>query len=179
VSGQSTTGNAGANTRSVDSFMAPQNTSLKKKEGKILIVVGYFFFFLPKTFCYFRSDLYQFSTYSIGKERIVKGIYTYFHCHRRPLTTQYKAIAKALDTKVYCDARKAAILRCQSDPELHALLTTDPLSAGVHIAPLGTITSDKLKTYMDKFKGTYTRAIGFRPTGWTYVASLLKYIHMY
>jgi len=103
--------------------------SAKKKEGKILIVVG---------------------TYSIGKERIVK------------------AIAKALDTNVYCDSRKAAILRCQSDPELHALLTTDPFSAGVHLVPLGIITPDKLKAYVDKFKVTYTRVIGFRPTGWTY-----------
>lgn len=79
------------------------------------------------------------------------------------------AIAQALHTKVYCDFRKAAILRCQSDPELHALLTTDPVSAGVHLVPLGVITSDKLKTYMDRFKGKFARAIGFRPTGWTYV----------
>ncbi|THU92728.1 DRMBL-domain-containing protein [Dendrothele bispora CBS 962.96] len=89
-------------------------------------------------------------TYSIGKERIVK------------------AIAKALHTKVYCDARKAAILRCQSDPELHAMLTKDPLDANVHLVPLGVVTSDKLKPYVDRFNGHFSRAIGFRPTGWTY-----------
>ncbi|KII87489.1 hypothetical protein PLICRDRAFT_93233 [Plicaturopsis crispa FD-325 SS-3] len=89
-------------------------------------------------------------TYSIGKERIVK------------------AIAHALNTKVYCDARKAAILRCQPDPELHALLTSDASEAGVHLVPLGLITSDKLKDYVTRFKGTFTRAVGFRPTGWTY-----------
>lgn len=83
---------------------------------------------------------------------------------------KHVAIAQALNTKVYCDARKAAILHCQSDPELHAMLTTDPLSAGVHLVPLSIISSDKLKIYMDRFKGNYTRAIGFRPTGWTYVA---------
>ncbi|KZP21085.1 DRMBL-domain-containing protein [Athelia psychrophila] len=91
-------------------------------------------------------------TYSIGKERIVK------------------AIAKALNTRVYCDARKAAILRCQSDPELHALLTTDPYAALVHLVPLGLIAADKLKTYIERFNGTFTRVVGFRPTGWTYTA---------
>ncbi|KAI8996416.1 DNA repair metallo-beta-lactamase-domain-containing protein [Trametes punicea] len=89
-------------------------------------------------------------TYSIGKERIVK------------------AIAKALDTKVYCDSRKAAILRCQDDPELHALLTSDPLTAGVHLVPLGVIASDRLREYIERWKGRYSKVIGFRPTGWTY-----------
>jgi len=90
-------------------------------------------------------------TYSIGKERIVK------------------AIAHALKCKVYCDARKAAILRCQADPELDALLTSNPLEACIHLVPLGIVTSDKLKNYMDRFKGNFDKAVGFRPTGWTYV----------
>lgn len=86
------------------------------------------------------------------------------------ILTTYPAIANALRTKIYCDSRKAAILRCQSDPELHALLTTDPLAALVHLVPLGTIASDKLKAYLERFNGNYTRVIGFRPTGWTYTA---------
>ncbi|KAI0286113.1 DRMBL-domain-containing protein [Russula aff. rugulosa BPL654] len=89
-------------------------------------------------------------TYSIGKERIVK------------------AIAKALHTKIYCDSRKAAILRCQSDPELHDMLTTDPFSANVHLVPLGVATSDRLKEYIGRWKGHWAKAIAFRPTGWTY-----------
>ncbi|KAG7093991.1 hypothetical protein E1B28_007621 [Marasmius oreades] len=89
-------------------------------------------------------------TYSIGKERIVK------------------AIAKALDSKVYCDSRKAAILRCQADLELDNLLTSNPLAANVHLVPLGFISSDKLEPYLNKFKGHFTRVVGFRPTGWTY-----------
>ncbi|KAI0628033.1 DRMBL-domain-containing protein, partial [Trametes polyzona] len=89
-------------------------------------------------------------TYSIGKERIVK------------------AIAKALDTKVYCDTRKAAILRCEADPELDALLTTDALAAGVHLVPLGVIASDRLKHYVERWNGRYSKVIGFRPTGWTF-----------
>ncbi|KAH9964754.1 DRMBL-domain-containing protein [Russula compacta] len=89
-------------------------------------------------------------TYSIGKERIVK------------------AIAKALDTKIYCDSRKAAILRCQSDPDLHGMLTADPFSANVHLVPLGVATSDRLKEYIGRWKGHWAKAIAFRPTGWTY-----------
>ncbi|KAF9461242.1 DNA repair metallo-beta-lactamase-domain-containing protein [Collybia nuda] len=94
--------------------------------------------------------LFIVGTYSIGKERIVK------------------AIAQALHTKVYCDTRKAKILRCQSDTELNDLLTSNPLEASVHVVPLGLITSDKLKVYMERFKGQFDKAVGFRPTGWTY-----------
>ncbi|PCH36378.1 DRMBL-domain-containing protein [Wolfiporia cocos MD-104 SS10] len=91
-------------------------------------------------------------TYSIGKERIVK------------------AIARILQTKIYCDQRKAAILRCQADPELEALLTKDPLEGGVHLVPLGVIASDRLKEYVERFKGHFSKAVAFRPTGWTFSA---------
>ncbi|KAE9392288.1 DRMBL-domain-containing protein [Gymnopus androsaceus JB14] len=89
-------------------------------------------------------------TYSIGKERIVK------------------AIAQALQSKIYCDSRKTAILRCQADPELHALLTRNPLEAQVHIVPLGHVNLDKLKEYSEKYKGHFRKVVGFRPTGWTF-----------
>ncbi|KAJ4473609.1 DNA cross-link repair protein pso2/snm1 [Lentinula aciculospora] len=90
-------------------------------------------------------------TYSIGKERIVK------------------AIARALQSKIYCDSRKTAILRCQADPELHSLLTKNPLDAQVHIVPLGHVNLDKLKEYSEKYKDHFKKVVGFRPTGWTYV----------
>lgn len=89
-------------------------------------------------------------TYSVGKERIVK------------------AVAQALQTKVYCDPRKAAILQCQNDRQLDELITSDPLEGGVHLLPLGLVASDKLKSYVQRFKGTFSRVVGFRPTGWTY-----------
>ncbi|KAJ7117736.1 DNA repair metallo-beta-lactamase-domain-containing protein [Mycena epipterygia] len=89
-------------------------------------------------------------TYSVGKERIVK------------------AVAQAVNSKIYCDSRKAAILRCQPDPELHALLTADPLAADVHILPLGMISLEKLQLYLERFKGIFTKVVGFRPTGWTF-----------
>ncbi|KAF8159562.1 DNA repair metallo-beta-lactamase-domain-containing protein [Crassisporium funariophilum] len=89
-------------------------------------------------------------TYSIGKERIVK------------------AIANALNSKVYCDSRKSAILKCQADPELDLLLTANPMDAIVHVVPLSTITTDRLQIYLNRFKDSYDKVIGFRPTGWTY-----------
>ncbi|KAJ6486385.1 DNA cross-link repair protein pso2/snm1 [Mycena vitilis] len=89
-------------------------------------------------------------TYSVGKERIVK------------------AVAQAVNSKIYCDSRKAGILRCQPDPELHALLTADPLAADVHILPLGMISAEKLQQYLGRFKGSFTKVVGFRPTGWTF-----------
>ncbi len=78
-----------------------------------------------------------------------------------------KAVAQILNSKIYCDARKTALLRCEGDAELEALLTSDPLEATVHLLPLGTIATDRLKIYMDRFAGVFTRVIGFRPTGWT------------
>lgn len=71
---------------------------------------------------------------------------------------------------MYCDPRKKAILSCLSDDELHDLLTDDPLEAGVHIIPLHMITSDNFKDYLSKWKGHWTKAVGFRPTGWTYTS---------
>ncbi|KAJ3771112.1 DNA cross-link repair protein pso2/snm1 [Lentinula raphanica] len=88
-------------------------------------------------------------TYSIGKERIVK------------------AIARALHSKIYCDPRKAAILRCEADPELHALLTPDPFEAQVHIVPLAHVNLVKLKEYGERYKDRFRSVVGFRPTGWT------------
>lgn len=167
VAGQSTTNGEGVvnnKTRTMDHFItAPDKSPESQKQGKILVVVGYVIFSILQMLM--AHPIFD-STYSIGKERIVKGK------HYQPpamiqTSDKITAIAQALKTQVYCDSRKAAILRCQSDPELHALLTTDPLSAGVHLVPLSVITSDKLKVYMDRFKGQYTRAIGFRPTGWT------------
>ncbi|KAF9269095.1 DRMBL-domain-containing protein [Marasmius fiardii PR-910] len=100
-----------------------------------------------------KNILMVVGTYSIGKERVVK------------------AIANALNSKVYCDSRKAAILRCQADPELDNLLTSNPLGANVHLVPLPFICSDKLEPYLNKFGGHFTKVVGFRPTGWTYSPS--------
>ncbi|KAK6908877.1 hypothetical protein I203_102882 [Kwoniella mangroviensis CBS 8507] len=89
-------------------------------------------------------------TYSIGKERIVK------------------AVAKALGTTIYCDPRKKGILLCQTDPELHAMLSTDPISSQVHLLPLGNIQLDRMQPYLARLHPHFDRVLAFRPTGWTY-----------
>jgi DNA cross-link repair 1A protein len=84
-------------------------------------------------------------------------------------STTLLAIAQVLHTKVYCDERKAAILRCQNDAELQAMLTCDPYDADVHIVPLRVLTRDRLQAYADGFEGAFSNVVGFRPTGWTLV----------
>jgi len=97
-----------------------------------------------------RRVLFVIGTYSVGKERIVS------------------AVAKSLQSKIYCDARKAAIIRCQCDSDLESMLTEDPLDASVHVLPLGLISPDKLKLYANRWKERFDQVVGFRPTGWTY-----------
>ncbi|GAA6010089.1 hypothetical protein JCM11491_005862 [Sporobolomyces phaffii] len=94
-------------------------------------------------------------TYSIGKERIVK------------------AIAHALSTKIYADPRKKELFLAQDDPDLHSLLTDDPLEAQVHVGWLSSIQREAMLDYLAKYKaprcpGGFNKMIGLRPTGWTY-----------
>ncbi|WRT69748.1 uncharacterized protein IL334_006739 [Kwoniella shivajii] len=89
-------------------------------------------------------------TYSIGKERIVK------------------AVAKALGSTIYADPRKKGILLCQTDPELHSMLSTDPISSQVHLLPLGNIQLDRMQPYLARLHPHFDRVLAFRPTGWTY-----------
>ncbi|KLT45132.1 hypothetical protein CC85DRAFT_322715 [Cutaneotrichosporon oleaginosum] len=89
-------------------------------------------------------------TYSIGKERIVK------------------AIARALDSKIYADERKRGIIRAQADPELHAMMGDDPRECQVHIVPLWNVQLERLEPYLDMLHPHFERVLAFRPTGWTY-----------
>lgn len=89
-------------------------------------------------------------TYSIGKERICVGI------------------AKALGSKIYAPANKQRICRALEDPELLSLLTSDPRAAQVHMTPLFEIRADTLDDYLRDYSDTFSRAVGFRPSGWNY-----------
>jgi DNA cross-link repair 1A protein len=89
-------------------------------------------------------------TYSIGKERICVGI------------------AKALGSKIYAPPNKQRICRALEDPELNALLTTDPRKGQVHMTPLFEIRADTLDDYLRDYTDTFSRAVGFRPSGWNY-----------
>lgn len=89
-------------------------------------------------------------TYSIGKERICK------------------AIAQALGSKIYATPAKTRLCRQLGDPELAALLTTDPRAAQVHMQALGEIRAETLQAYLDGYKPHFGRIVGFRPSGWNF-----------
>lgn len=147
-------------TGAMDAWCKPGPSKGKEKEtdavakadsakSKLLVVVGCvpsIAQFLERT-----ADDRADRTYSIGKERIVK------------------AIAKTLNAKVFCDARKRAILQCQADPELHAMLSSNPKTALVHVVPLQHISVERMEEYLEKMGGAFGRILAFRPTGWTCV----------
>ncbi|KAI0456575.1 DRMBL-domain-containing protein [Xylaria acuta] len=89
-------------------------------------------------------------TYSIGKERICK------------------AIAQALNTKIFASASKIKICSQLGDPELAALMTPDPREAQVHMQMLMEIRAETLQDYLDSYKPHFTRIVGFRPSGWNF-----------
>ncbi|KAF2481112.1 DNA repair metallo-beta-lactamase-domain-containing protein [Neohortaea acidophila] len=89
-------------------------------------------------------------TYSIGKERICLGI------------------ARALNSKIYAPPTKQRIVAALEDPELDALMTSDPRAAQVHMTPLFEIRADTLDDYLKDYFPHFTRAVGFRPSGWNY-----------
>ncbi|KAK3694105.1 DNA repair metallo-beta-lactamase-domain-containing protein [Podospora appendiculata] len=91
-------------------------------------------------------------TYSIGKERICK------------------AIAQALHTKIFASAAKMRIIKQLDDPELAALMTSDPREAQVHMQMLMEIRADTLAAYLalPQHRPHFARVVGFRPSGWNY-----------
>lgn len=89
-------------------------------------------------------------TYSIGKERICVGV------------------AKALNSKIYAPPNKQRICAALEDPELTGLLTKDPRAAQVHMTPLFEIRADTLDDYLRGYADTFSRCVGFRPSGWNY-----------
>ena len=89
-------------------------------------------------------------TYSIGKERICLGI------------------ARALGSRIYAAPAKQRICRALDDPELVALLTSDPLEAQVHMQMLMEIRAETLADYLATLRPHFARVVGFRPSGWNY-----------
>lgn len=89
-------------------------------------------------------------TYSIGKERICLGI------------------AKALNSKIYAPPSKQRIVAALEDPELDKRMTNNPREAQVHMTPLFEIRAETLDDYLKDFFPHFTRAVGFRPSGWNY-----------
>ncbi|KAI7825144.1 beta-lactamase-like protein, partial [Gamsiella multidivaricata] len=93
-------------------------------------------------------------TYLIGKERV------------------FKAIAKAIKSKVFVQHSKLQILGCLEDQELMGMLTRDRLEAQVHLVHMGSdMSPESLQDYLDALAPTFTRLIAIRPTGWTFTGS--------
>ena len=90
-------------------------------------------------------------TYSIGKERICLGI------------------ARALRSKIYAAPGKRRICAALDDPEIVALLTTNPSEAQVHMQMLMEIRAETLAEYLRELRPHgFARVVGFRPSGWNY-----------
>ncbi|KAK0632575.1 DNA repair metallo-beta-lactamase-domain-containing protein [Immersiella caudata] len=89
-------------------------------------------------------------TYSIGKERICK------------------AIALALNTKIFASPSKIRICKQLDDTELSALMTSDPREAQVHMQMLMEIRAETLTEYLEIHARHFSRIICFRPSGWNY-----------
>ena len=127
---------------------------IKPKKERLLVLVG---------------------TYSIGKERCVPflSLSASLSVSDEALFVArsiVKAIAHALSTKIYCDARKRDLFLAQDDPDLHSLLTDDPLAGQVHVGWLRDINREVMSDYLAKYKaprveGGFTKMIGLRPTG--------------
>ncbi|KAG8159109.1 hypothetical protein KVR01_010770 [Diaporthe batatas] len=93
-------------------------------------------------------------TYSIGKERICK------------------AIAQALGTRIFAPPAKIRICSQLGDPELAALMTSEPAEAQVHMQMLMELRAETLAEYLDANRPHFGRVVGFRPSGWNYRPSL-------
>jgi DNA cross-link repair 1A protein len=89
-------------------------------------------------------------TYSIGKERICK------------------AVALALGSKIFASPAKIRIVNQLGDPELSALMTSDPREAQVHMQMLMEMRADTLADYLTTYKPHFSRVLGFRPSGWNF-----------
>ncbi|KAF8931296.1 DNA break repair nuclease [Haplosporangium gracile] len=93
-------------------------------------------------------------TYLIGKERV------------------FKAIAKAINSKVYVQPHKLQIFQCLEDPELMGMLTSDRHEAQVHLLHMGSdMSPEALQVYLDSLAPTFVRLIAVRPTGWTFTGN--------
>lgn len=89
-------------------------------------------------------------SYLIGKEKIAV------------------AIAKLLNSRIYCSNRKRMILNCLMWPSLAELLTEDPIEAQVHLVMMGDLQPEAISTMLTSLWPKYTHALAIRPTGWSF-----------
>ena len=110
------------------------------------------------------KPLFLISTYSIGKEKILK------------------AVAKRFQCKIFVSGHKMRILSSLQDPELDCVLTTEMSETCVHVVRWGTLGAtfpyfqpnfDKMEEYRRKAGADTVQ--GFVPTGWMYEMKKQKF----
>ena len=78
------------------------------------------------------------------------------------------AVAKLLDSKIYCSPRKRMIFQCLQWEELQSRLTNNPEEAQVHVVGMGDLDADSISALLDSYWPQFTHALAIRPTGWTF-----------
>ncbi|KAI7837835.1 hypothetical protein COHA_008323 [Chlorella ohadii] len=100
--------------------------------------------FNPKT-------LFLFGSYTIGKERL------------------FLEAARVLQRKIYVSVAKRKILDCLNlPPEYRSLLTTDDHETNLHAVPLWMVSQKHMAKLLKHYRGRFSNAVGFQPTGWTH-----------
>jgi len=145
--------------RSVNDLMEPNAVVKAKPKARTLIVMG---------------------TYSIGKERIVKGESRLSWVWSRLADLQpsrKRSARRSTATRVSGGSSSVrpirSYTRCcppilsRSVTRKQTFLEAD-MQSQVHLLPLGSIQLDALQPYLARLHPHFDRVLGFRPTGWSY-----------
>lgn len=108
------------------------------------------------------TTLFLFGSYTIGKEKI------------------YLSVAKHLKKKVYVDSRRLRIIKALGwSEERMAIFTTNKEETCLWVVPLGKVNFKDMPLFLEQankrnagkaLTASYDRVVGFRPTGWTFIA---------
>jgi len=88
--------------------------------------------------------------YTIGKERI------------------FKAIAEALDSKLWAENRRLSTWQCLGDSDILDRVVKDKTKARVHVVPMKDLNYGALAKLHKDLGDTFDNVLGVKPTGWTH-----------
>ncbi|XP_051968508.1 DNA cross-link repair 1A protein-like [Xyrauchen texanus] len=89
-------------------------------------------------------------TYTIGKEKV------------------FLAVSEVLGSKVCLSRDKYNTMCCLESKQVNQRITTDWLTAQVHVLPMMQLNFKNLRTHLNKFSRKYDQIVAFKPTGWTF-----------
>ncbi|CAL4066219.1 unnamed protein product, partial [Meganyctiphanes norvegica] len=89
-------------------------------------------------------------SYTIGKERV------------------FKAIAEALDCRIWANTEKIRTIKCVGDKEILSRVTDNKHQARVHVVAMRDLQIRKLKEYILTLEPRYNSVLAIKPTGWEY-----------